>query len=104
MLIKLICSKSHVYKIVKELNRELAGQGYIDKMTDMEKKVMGWLCTKTVADTELYKTGKDVQNLIYWACLLEQIKEKIIQSAIWPKIIKNRAGLLRGSMGAVGTY
>ena len=31
-------------------------------------------------------------------------KGKIIQSAIWPKIIKNRAGLLRGSMGAVGTY
>lgn len=26
---KLNCSKSHAYKIVKELNRELAGQGYI---------------------------------------------------------------------------
>lgn len=65
MLIKLICSKSHVYKIVKELNMELAGQGYIDKITDMEKKVMVWLCVKTVADTDLYETGKDVQNLIY---------------------------------------
>ena len=83
---------------------ELAGQGYIDKITDMEKKVMVWLCVKTVADTDLYETGKDVQNLIYWACLSEQIKEKIIQSAIWSEIIKNRAGLLGGSMGAVGTY
>ena len=26
---ELNCSKSHAYKIVKELNRELAGQGYI---------------------------------------------------------------------------
>ena len=65
---------------------ELAGQGYIDKMTDMEKKVMGWLCTKTVADTELYKTGKDVQNLIYWACLLEQIKEKIMRMRLIGRI------------------
>jgi hypothetical protein len=32
---------------------ELAGQEYIDKMTDMEKKVMVWLCAKTVADTDL---------------------------------------------------
>lgn len=62
---ELNCSKSHAYKIVKELNMELAGQGYIDKITDMEKKVMVWLCVKTVADTDLYETGKDVQNLIY---------------------------------------
>jgi hypothetical protein len=53
VLIELSCSKSHAYKIVKELNMELAGQGYIDKMTDMEKKVMVWLCAKTVADTDL---------------------------------------------------
>ena len=26
---ELNCSKSHAYKIVKELNKELAGQGYI---------------------------------------------------------------------------
>ena len=26
---KLNCSKSHAYKIVKELNKELVGQGYI---------------------------------------------------------------------------
>ena len=26
---ELSCSKSHAYKIVKELNKELAGQGYI---------------------------------------------------------------------------
>ena len=28
---ELNCSKSHAYKIVKELNRELAGQGCITK-------------------------------------------------------------------------
>ena len=31
---ELNCSKSHAYKIVKELNRELAGQGYMDYSQD----------------------------------------------------------------------
>ena len=44
-------------------------------MTDMEKKVMIWLCAKIVADTDLYETDKEVQNLIDWVCLSEQIKE-----------------------------
>ena len=44
-------------------------------MTDMEKKVMIRLCTKNVADTDLYETDKEVQNLINWVCLSEQIKE-----------------------------
>ena len=44
-------------------------------MTDMEKKVMIRLCAKIVADTDLYETDKETQNLIDWVCLLEQIKE-----------------------------
>ena len=44
-------------------------------MTDMEKKVMVRLCTKIVAETNLYETDKEVQNLIDWVCLSEQIKE-----------------------------
>ena len=44
-------------------------------MTDMEKKVMVRLCAKIVADTDLYETDKEVQNLIDWVCLSEQIKE-----------------------------
>ena len=44
-------------------------------MTDMEKKVMIRLCAKIVADTDLYETDKEVQNLIDWVCLSEQIKE-----------------------------
>ena len=44
-------------------------------MTDMEKKVMVRLCTKIVAETDLYETDKEVQNLIDWVCLSEQIKE-----------------------------
>ena len=43
--------------------------------TDMEKKVMIRLCAKIVADTDLYETDKEVQNLIDWVCLSEQIKE-----------------------------
>ncbi len=35
-------------------------------MTDMEKKVMIRLCAKIVADTDLYETDKEVQNLIDW--------------------------------------
>ena len=41
----------------------------------MEKKVMIRLCTNSVADTDLYETDKEVQNLINWVCLSEQIKE-----------------------------
>ena len=44
-------------------------------MTDMEKKVMIRLCAKIVAETDLYETDKEVQNLIDWVCLSEQIKE-----------------------------
>ncbi len=44
-------------------------------MTDTEKKIMVWLCTKIVADTDLYETDKEVQNLIDGVCLSEQIKE-----------------------------
>ncbi len=44
-------------------------------MTDMEKKVMVRLCAKIVAETDLYETDKEVQNLIDWVCLSEQIKE-----------------------------
>ena len=41
----------------------------------MEKKVMIRLCAKIVADTDLYETDKEVQNLIDWVCLSEQIRE-----------------------------
>jgi len=44
-------------------------------MTDMEKKATVRLCAKIVAETELYETDKEVQNLINWVCLSEQIKE-----------------------------
>lgn len=44
-------------------------------MTDMEKKVMVRLCAKIVEETDLYETDKEVQNLIDWVCLSEQIKE-----------------------------
>jgi hypothetical protein len=44
-------------------------------MTDMEKKVMVRLCAKIVAETDLYETDEEMQNLIDWVCLLEQIKE-----------------------------
>ena len=36
---------------------------------------MIWLCVKIVADTDLYKTDEEVQNLIGWVCLSEQKKE-----------------------------
>ena len=44
-------------------------------MTDMEKKAMIRLCSKIIAETDLYETDKEVQNLIDWVCLSEQIKE-----------------------------
>jgi len=37
-------------------------------------KVMVRLCAKIVAETDLYETDKEVQNLIDWVCLSEQIK------------------------------
>lgn len=43
-------------------------------MTDMEKQVMVRLCAKIVAETDLYETDKEVQNLIDWVCISEQIK------------------------------
>ena len=43
-------------------------------MIDMEKKVMVRLCAKIVAETDLYETDKEMQNLIDWVCLSEQIK------------------------------
>ena len=33
------------------------------------------LCSKIIAETDLYETNKEVQNLIDWVCLSEQIKE-----------------------------
>ena len=41
----------------------------------MEKKVMIWLCAKIVADTDLYETDRELQNLKDWVCLSEQIIE-----------------------------
>ena len=41
----------------------------------MEKKVMMRLCAKIVTETDLYEPDKEVQNLIDWVCLSEQIKE-----------------------------
>lgn len=43
-------------------------------MTDMEKKVMVRLCAKIVAETDLYETDREVQNLIDWVYVSEQIK------------------------------
>lgn len=43
-------------------------------MTDMEKKVMVRLCAKIVTETDLYDTDMEVQNLIDWICVSEQIK------------------------------
>ena len=41
----------------------------------MEKGKKIRLCAKIVAETDLYETDKEVQNLIGWVCLSEQIKE-----------------------------
>ncbi|RKI88366.1 hypothetical protein D7V94_19630 [Parablautia intestinalis] len=60
-------------------------------MTDMEKKVMIRLCAKIVADTDLYETDKEVQNLIDWVCLSEQIKEN-------NNTIRNLTGVLFGKL------
>ena len=57
-------------------------------MTDMKKEVMIWLCAKIVADTDLYETDKEVQNLIDWVCLSEQIKEN-------NNIIRNLTGNIK---------
>ena len=44
-------------------------------MTDMEKKVMVRLCAKILTETDLYDTDKEVQNLIDWVLVSEQMKE-----------------------------
>ena len=44
-------------------------------MTDMEKKVLMRICTKIAAETELYVTDSEMQNLIDWVCVSGQIKE-----------------------------
>lgn len=44
-------------------------------MTDMEKKVMVRLCAKILTETDLYDTDKEVQNLIDWVLMSEQMKE-----------------------------
>ena len=49
-------------------------QQELNKMVQ-SKEVMVRLCVKIVAETDLYETDKEVQNLIDWVCLLEQIKE-----------------------------
>ena len=43
-------------------------------MTDMEKKVMVRLCAKILTETDLYDTDKEVQNLIDWVLVSEQIE------------------------------
>ena len=43
-------------------------------MTDMEKKVMVWLCAKILTETDLYDVDMEVRNLIDWVCVSEQIK------------------------------
>ena len=42
-------------------------------MTDMEKKVMVRLCAKILTETDLYDTDKEVQNLIDWVLVSEQM-------------------------------
>ena len=62
----------------KKLTAKVDGQQIqISRLTDkvMEQKVMVRLCAKIVAETDLYETDKEVQNLIDWVCLSEQIKE-----------------------------
>lgn len=44
-------------------------------MTDMEKKVMVRLCAKILIETDLYDTDEEVQNLIDWVLVSEQMKE-----------------------------
>lgn len=44
-------------------------------MTNMEKKVMVRLCAKILTETDLYDTDKEVQNLIDWVLVSEQVKE-----------------------------
>ena len=44
-------------------------------MTDTEKKVMVRLCTKILMKTDLYETDIEVQDLVDWICIWEQMKE-----------------------------
>lgn len=40
----------------------------------MEKKVIVRLCTKIVAETDLYEADTEVRNRIDWVCVSEQTK------------------------------
>lgn len=44
-------------------------------MTDTEKGVMVRLCTKILAETDLYESDLEVRSLIDWVCVSGQIKE-----------------------------
>lgn len=57
-------------------------------MTDMEKKVMVRLCAKILTETDLYDTDKEMQNLIDWVLVSEQMKEN-------NNIIRNLTGEYR---------
>ena len=46
-----------------------------EKLEKQQKKLQQEICAKIVADTDLYETDREVQNLIDWVCLSEQIKE-----------------------------
>lgn len=44
-------------------------------MTDTEKKVMMRLCTKILAQIDLYEIDTEVRNLVDWICVSEQMEE-----------------------------
>lgn len=44
-------------------------------MTDTEKKVMVRLCTKILAQTDLYEMDMEVRDLVDWICVSEKMKE-----------------------------
>lgn len=46
---------------------------FIHKMSDVEKKVIVRHWAKIMAEIDLYKADKEVQNLIDRVCVLEQI-------------------------------
>ena len=71
-------------------------------MTDMEKKVMVRLCAKILTETDLYDTDKEVQNLIDWVLVSEQMKEN-------NNVIRNLTGEYKQiepgeSKGEAGAY
>ncbi len=72
-------------------------------MTDMEKKVMIRLCAKIVAETDLYETDKEVQNMIDWVCLSEQIRkvgeairQEVLELSATNHLLKEQTELLAG--------